>query len=142
MRIALVALMAAALLVAPAAIAKESAEQTASDVETRLIRVEAQLEYEQEAHERQADAFDAAVSSIEFVAFALAVVLTLLGVVSGFVGLRWVRSSAEEKIEQQVKRAAHVGGDAIFQAEAEALRSEYDEKFADLYRRYGRLVEE
>jgi hypothetical protein len=111
-------------------------------IQERLIRVETQLEDEQEAHDRQADAFNAAISRIEYLAFALVVALTLAAIVAGILTIRWVQDSAKEQIRRQVKTTVEESGEEVFATEARALRDEYEDQFAELYQRFARVVEE
>jgi uncharacterized protein HemX len=143
MRIAL-ALLAffAFITMSEGASAQASPMPRKAGLQERLVRLETQLEAEQEAHDRQADAFDATISRIEFLAFALVVVLTLAAIVAGILTIRWVQDSAKEQVQQQVKANVEETGEEVFATEARALREEYEEKFADLYRRFARVVEE
>lgn len=143
MRIA-IALLAFFVLItmSEGALAQTTPTSRKPGLQERLIRVETQLEDEQEAHDRQADAFDAAISRIEYLAFALVVVLTLAAIVAGVLTIRWVQDSAKEQVRKQVKTTVEESGEEVFATEARALREEYEDKFAELYQRFARVVEE
>lgn len=84
----------------------------------------------------------AASSRIEYLAFVLVVVLTLAAIGAGVLTIRWVQDSAKEQVQKQVKASVEETGEEVFEQEARALREEYEEKFAELYRRFERVVEE
>jgi len=111
---------------------------TASALELRLAKVETRLEDQTEAGDRQGEAFDAAVDRVEIVNAALVAVIALAGLAGGILAVKWVRQTAQEQISTQVEKA----GEKVFEAEASALRDQYEEKFADLYRRYKRLTDQ
>lgn len=143
MRTAIVLLAFFAVITMPeGALAQTAPASHKPGIQERLIRVETQLEEKQEAHDRQADAFNAAISRIEYLAFALVVVLTLAAIVAGILTIRWVQDSAKEQVRRQVKTTVEESGEEVFATEARALRDEYEDKFAELYRRFTRVVEE
>jgi hypothetical protein len=106
-----------------------------------LVRIQAELNAQQEARDRQADAFAAAASRIEIVNGALVGVIALAGVLGAFLAIRWVRQLANEQIALQVETTIKDTGEKIFESDSTALRDEYDAKFAAQYRRYSRLVD-
>jgi hypothetical protein len=111
-------------------------------LELRLTRLEAELDAQAEARDRQADAFDAAISRIEVVDGALVAIIALAAVLGALLAIRWVRELAHRQIAAQIETTVEERGGMMFEEEAAELREEYDEKFATLYRRYHRLVDE
>jgi hypothetical protein len=111
-------------------------------LELRLTRLEAELDAQAEARDRQADAFDAAISRIEVVDGALVGIIALAAVLGALLAIRWVRELAHRQIAAQIEMTVEERGGMMFEEEAAELREEYDEKFATLYRRYHRLVDE
>ena len=59
---------------------------TATDL--RLIRIQAELNAQHEARDRQADAFDAAVSRIEAINEAMVILIALAGLGASLVAIR------------------------------------------------------
>lgn len=115
--------------------------QTGRRLGARLVRLEADLDAQAEARDRQADAFDAAVSRIEMVNSMLIAVIALAGIGGSLLAIRWVRSLARDQVAEQISNAVGDTGREIFKAESDALAAEYDQKFADIYRQYHELVE-
>lgn len=113
-----------------------------ASLERRLTRVEAELGAQAEARDRQADAFDAATSRIEIVNGALVGTIALATLLGAMLALRWVRELAERRIAAQVETVVRQTGREVFEADSAELREAYDEKFAELYRRFKRLVED
>lgn len=107
-------------------------------LQQKLISLEARLDAQEEARDRQADAFSAATSRIEIVNGALVGLIALAGVLGFLLAIRSVRQLAHAQVETAIERA----GKEIFEADSAELREEYDEKFAALYRRYHQLVDE
>jgi hypothetical protein len=107
----------------------------------RLHELEAQLDAQQEARDRQADAFDAAATRVELINGAVVIVLALAGIFGTLLAMRWVREFAEKQIADQIDTAIRDMGREIFEAESAALVDKYETKFAEQYRRYERLVE-
>jgi hypothetical protein len=104
----------------------------------QLIRLQAELDAQREARDRQADSFDAAVSRIEMVNEALVVILAIAGIAGGLLAIRWVRSLARDQVAEQIGSAIRETGEEIFEADARDLREEYEEKFAQQYKYYKR----
>ncbi|HEX5762399.1 MAG TPA: hypothetical protein VFY04_04680 [Solirubrobacterales bacterium] len=107
-------------------------------MQIKLAKVEAKLEAQSEAADRQGDAFEAAVSRIEMVNAALVAVIALAGLGGSILAVKWVRQVAQDQISIQVERA----GEKVFEAEAASLRDRYEDQFAALYRRFKRLTED
>lgn len=107
-----------------------------------MVRIQTELNDEAEARDRQANAFDAAVSRIEMVNGALVAIIALAGVGGSLLAVRWVRSLARDQVAAQINSAVQDVGKEIFEADSEKLCDEYEKKFADLYRQYNRLVED
>jgi hypothetical protein len=135
------AAVAACLVLSSQALAQPASSNVPPSVERELLRLRAEVNAQGEARTRQADAFDAAATRIEIVNGALVLVVALVSVVTGFVGVRWVRSFAEKQVSERVDAGIAATGQAVFEAEARSLRDEYDAKFAEQYRRYSDLVE-
>ncbi len=110
-------------------------------IRAQVQRMQAKLDAEQEARDRQADAFDAATQQVEVVNAALAVVLALGGIGATVLGLRWVRSYTEQRVAARIDETIRDAGTELFTKEAARLTSEYDEKFAAAYSKYHGLVE-
>lgn len=108
-------------------------------LQVRLARIETRLADENQAAERQADAFDAAAKRIEIVNAAVVLVIALAGLGGSILAIKWVRHTAHEQIATQVAAAVEDTGKEAFEVEAAALRDDYETKFAALYRRYSRL---
>jgi hypothetical protein len=137
-----VCLMAAFALGAPAMASASTTESGGGpSLRWQVMRLQARLDAQSEARDRQADAFDAAASRMEVVNGALVGAITLAAVLGSLLAIRWVRQLAHQQIASQVETAMNDIGREVFEADSAALRSEYDEKFASLYRRYHQLVE-
>jgi hypothetical protein len=106
----------------------------------RVERLEYQLQAQQEARNRQAEAFDAAVREIELMNGALILVITVGGIGATLLTLNWVRDYAKTQMDRKIDEAVRVAGSATFAREAAALREEYDEKFAKAYEDYRALI--
>lgn len=115
--------------------------QKAGPFSLRLVAIEAKLEVQQEAMDRQTDAFEAAASRIEFVNAALVAFLALAGIFAAFMATRWVRDFTEKSMNDRVDQAIERAGREVFAASSQALTEEYEAKFTQLYQRYEGLVE-
>lgn len=131
------AAVACALLCAPVATAAGREKAPA----LRLAQVEAELDAQREARDRQADAFEAAVSQIELVNATLVAFLALAGIFTALMATRWVRDFTEKLMKDRVDQAIQKVGREVFAANSDALTTEYEAKFAQLYQRYEELVE-
>jgi hypothetical protein len=110
--------------------------------EIRMVRMQAELDAQAEARARQADAFEAAATRIEMVNLAVAIFVGLLALGATLLGIGIIRRFAREQVEAQSTKILQDAGTQIFETESAALRREYDTKFANLYRRFERVVRE
>jgi hypothetical protein len=133
--------VAIASLLSPSTAIAAPVGQGRVPVSLRIQKLEAQLEAQQEARDRQADAFDAATARVELINGALVAVLALAGILGTLLAMRWVREFAENQMADQLDTAVRDMGREIFKADSDTLVEEYEAKFAELYQRYERLVE-
>ncbi|HEX3241139.1 MAG TPA: hypothetical protein VHR18_13515 [Solirubrobacterales bacterium] len=133
--------MAIALVFAQAHPAGAADREAIAHLKLRIIQLEAQVNAEQEARDRQADAFDATVSRIEFANGALVAFIAIAGIGGGLLTIRWVRSFAADQVNAQLSSAIEERGDRIFEAKALALHDEYEERFSEQYVRFKRLTD-
>lgn len=134
-------LLAALLFCCSPAVATPSPATQTRQLRERINALEIKLAAQEEARDRQADAFDAATRQVEVVNSALAIILALGGIGATLLGLRWVRSYTEQRVAEQIDKTFREAGTAIFDREAAALVQTYDAKFADAYSRYHGLIE-
>lgn len=111
------------------------------DLEEQVLELQLTLDAQEEARDRQADAFSAAASRMEFVNAVLVGLITLAALAGALLAIRWVRQLAHRIIEAQIETEVDRKGTEIFESVSTELRAEYDEKFAELYRRFNRLVD-
>ena len=138
LRVLLVALSCFALLPIHA-VAKEEDKPS---VGARLLKVEAALEAQHEARDRQADAFDAAVARMEFLNAVLVAVIAIAGIGGSLLAIQWVRQVAHNQVAAQIDSVIRDTGKEIFEAHSSALRDEFEEKFSRQYLEYERLLQE
>lgn len=136
-------IIAVALALACTTLVPVSAQASTGDLQLdrRLIRLEAETAAQAEARARQADAFNAAATRMEFVNGALVAVIALAGIGGSLLAIRWVRSLAHDQVEAQIDSAIRETGESIFERDAKDLRNEYEEKFTRLYREFQETFE-
>jgi hypothetical protein len=142
MRAFLVMGMVVTLCLAAHPIPARAESATAPPVNLRLVKLEAALAAQHEARDRQADAFDAAVSRMEFINAALAAFIAIAGIGGSLLAIRWIRAVAREQVAAQIDSAIHQTGQQIFEARSEMLRDEFEEKFSRQYAEYEKLLDE
>lgn len=135
-------LATAMALVMPLGAAAESDGLSVGDLQRRVLELELRLDAQEEARDRQADAFSAAATRVEVVNGAVIGLITLAAVLAALLAIRWVRELAHRMIETQIEAAIDDKGREVFEAVSTELRREYDDKFTDLYRRFRRLVDD
>jgi hypothetical protein len=108
-------------------------------VRIQLAELEARLDSQEEARATQADAFDAAATRIEIVNAALVAVIALAGIGAGFLAFKWVGAYTRAQVKNQIDTGIREAGQEVFEETAESLREEYEEKFADSYRRFNQV---